>query len=331
MNDMVLVADNNLWEGAIGDSVNRYFGGFYPLTPSPEPIFDIRHYTPGEIISKPLRKELRTYVVVADLSDDLSETTALVKKDLGAERFQRALTDPTFHTSVGKDKWAVGQIIIYLFANGADDLAAAIRENFDGISARINDFDSYQLSQMTYAKGENTGLATAYKERYNGAEIMIPKDFIKALDMEEQNNLLWMRKNIVYKAAGSSNPGAMNFAITLYDYTGPEMLEKSAAKARFNSFGANVTSSEPNTYVIMNDEDLPVLTYDRTISGHYTKEYRGIWEMENDFMGGPFQSYAIVNEATGKLLSIDAFIYAPGKTKRDMMQQIDTIVKRIKW
>ena len=240
MNDMVLVSDNNLWEGPIGDTISRYFEGFYPLTPSPEPIFDIRHYTPSEITIKPLRKELRTYVIVADLSDDLSETTKWVKEDLGAQRFQRALTDDTFHTSVGKDKWATGQLVIYIFANGQDALGDAIAENFDGVSARINDFDSYQLSQMTYAKGENHGLASAFKERYSGAEVVVPKDFITALDMEPQNGLLWLRKNIVYKAAGSTNPGAMNIAITIYDYTGPEMLEKSAAKERFESSPVNL-------------------------------------------------------------------------------------------
>ena len=53
--------------------------------------------------------------------------------------------------------------------------------------------------------------------------------------------------------------------------------------------------------------------------------------MENDFMGGPFISYALVNETTGKLLVIDSFIFAPGKKKRNSMQQIDLMVKSLKW
>ena len=330
MNDIVIVCDQDLWKGPTGDTIDQYYGGFYPLTPSPEPIFDLRHFTLAELNAQPLRKELRTYVVIADLTDELSETAALVKKDLGAERFQRALSDDDFHTSVGKDKWASGQLVIYVFGKNKAALHKAIAETFDGVSARINDFDSYQLSQKTYSKGENLGLARITKERF-GANIIFPTDYSIALDMETQSGLLWLRKNISYRIGRDANPGSMNIGVTLYDYTGPEMLTNEAVKARFNALGAHVSSSEPNTFAIINDVDLPIFSFDRSISGHFTKEYRGIWEMENDFMGGPFQSYAIVNTDTNQLLSIDAFIYAPGKSKRDLMQQIDTVVKRIQW
>ena len=37
-----------------------------------------------------------------------------------------------------------------------------------------------------------------------------------------------------------------------------------------------------------NTVDLPVYEYAYQLNGSYTKELRGIWEMENDFMGGPF-------------------------------------------
>lgn len=331
MNDVVIVSDAALWDGPIGDTIDRYFEGFYPLTPSPEPIFDLRHFTIEDIELEPLRKELRTYILVADLSDDASTTTQVVKKDLGTERVQRALTEEGFFTSVGKDKWATGQLLIYIFAKNADKLAEAIRESSDGVSARINEFDSYQLNQLTYGKGENRGLATSLESRFAGANITFPLDYGKVLDAPEQNNLYWMRKNISYKIGRDANPGYINIAVSIHDYTGPEMLEKEAVKSRFNSFGQNVSSDEPNTYAIINDVDLPILEYDREVSGNYTKEYRGIWEMENDFMGGPFQSYALVNTTTNKLLSVDAFIYAPGKNKRDLMQQVDAIVNRIKW
>jgi len=48
-------------------------------------------------------------------------------------------------------------------------------------------------------------------------------------------------------------------------------------------------------------------------------------------MGGPFISYALVNETAGKILVIDTFVFAPGVKKRNMMQQVDLVVKNIKW
>ncbi|MEL6389263.1 MAG: DUF4837 family protein [Bacteroidota bacterium] len=322
MNDLVIVSDDTVLQTAIADTIEKYYVGFYPITPRPEPIFDVRYYTLQELNSEPLRKELRTYLVLCDLSDEDSPITRMVREDLGSERVLRAAQEDNYNTSIGRDKWATGQIVMYVFANGVENLGKALADNFDAIAARINDHDSQQLFQLTYGRGENRGLANELRERF-GATILFPNDYREALDMESLNGMRWMRKD--------TKDGAANIAITTYDYTGPEMLTKEAAKARFNNFGLNVSSSEPNTYVVINDVDLPMLTFDRIQDNHFMREYRGIWEMENDFLGGPFQSYAIVNEEEGKLLSIDAFIYDPKNEKRNMMQQIDAIVKRITW
>ncbi len=322
MNEIVVITDDDLWESIVGDTVRHFFEGVFPLTPRPEPIFDIRQYDPSDIYSQPLKKELRTYFIIANLDDIESETTKFVIKDLGEERLRRAKTDPNFNTSVGRDKWANGQILVYLFAHGTDNLAAAVERNYNGISGKVNDHDRIQLEQVTYARGRNNGLKSNMLGRY-GAEIEIPNDFNTVLNAPEDHGLYWFRKD--------TKDGAFNMAFRIFDYTGPEMVTKEAMKERFNDFGRYVSSKEPNTFILINDVDLPILEFERTISTRYTKECRGIWEMENDFMGGPFISYAIVNEKTGKLLVIDSFVFAPGKRKRDILQQVDLIVKGIKW
>jgi len=223
---------------------------------------------------------------------------------------------------LGKDKWATGQILIYVFANGLDALSSAIVENFDGISSRVNEHDLIQLNQTTYARGENIGLAATLKERF-GADIRIPVDYVTVLDSMEQNKMMWFRRE--------TKSGTMNIVLREYEYTGPEVLTSEKAKERFDIFGINVSSDQPETYIIINNVDLPLLSYDRNINGLYTKEYRGIWEMENDFFGGSYQGYAIVNESTGKMLVMDGFVHAPGQRKRDMIQQLDRIAKRIVW
>ena len=48
--------------------------------------------------------------------------------------------------------------------------------------------------------------------------------------------------------------------------------------------------------------------------GHFALEVRGLWKMENDFMGGPFYSLTIVDEARGRLLTVEGYAYAPIST-----------------
>ncbi len=322
MNEIVVITDDDIWSSIVGDTVRYFFEGIYPLTPRPEPIFDLRQYEVKELNAQPLKKELRTYLILANLNDTNSEITQFVMKDLGEERLQRARTDSSFNTSVGRDKWANGQILMYVFAYGTDELAAAVERNFNGISSKVNEHDAVQLEQLTYARGRNAGLSGNMIGRY-GAEINIPGDFRVALNAPEEDSLYWLRKD--------TKDGVINMAFRLFDYNDQNQLVTESMKNRFQTFGRFVNSERENTYIVINDEDLPILEFNRTISSRYTKEYRGIWEMENDFMGGPFIIYNIVNETQGKLLSIDAFIFAPGKKKRDMMQQVDHIVKNIRW
>lgn len=323
MNEIVVVTDDAIWNSMIGDTVDYYFGGYYPLTHRPEPIFDLRQYNINEINTQPLKKELRTYLFLADMSNDSSEVTQVVKQDLGATGLQRFRTDPEFRTSVGRDKWATGQILIYVFAESLDELANAIEVHHDAIAARINAHDYRQLYQSTFAKGENLGLSARLRERF-GADITIPNGYQVVIDDMEDNGLIWLRFD--------DNEGTSNLVIRQFDYESTDQLDKEAVKQNLNLFGKkHVSSPEEGSYMALNDVDLPILSFDRTVANHYAKEFRGIWEMENDFMGGPFLSYVIVNEEEAKVLQMDGFVYAPGKRKRNKLQQLELIIRNMKW
>jgi len=324
MNDIVIVADQDTWDGMVGDSIRYYFEGYYPLTPRPEPIFDLRHFTYTDIVSSNAKKELRTYLIVADLDDPSSEITKLVTEDLGADRISRAKEDKSFTTSIGRDKWATGQVLIYLFDHGLDGLAAAVAQNYNGISSKVNEHDRVQLEQLTYARGRNGGITRDLKTRFTDIDLEIPSDYKVVQDSLSDDGFIWLRKD-------DTKYGTVNIGMNMYDYTGPDIITKAEAKRRFNLFARKITSNAPGSYGVINDRDLPILEFDRQIESHFTREWRGIWEMEKDFMGGPFISYAIINESNQKMLVINALFFAPGVKKRDFMQQVDLMVKSIKW
>ena len=322
MNEIVIICDDSLWESSLQDSLDYYFGGPYPIIPRPEPLFDIRHFTFQELMNEPLRRQLRTYLIIANLNDENSATRQMVISDLGAERVQRATVDSTYNTSVGRDKWATGQILIYLMGQSVDQLANNIRTNFNGISKRINEHDAYQLESTTFAKGENVGLNKKLFEKY-GIQIKIPAEFVLA-DEDDRDRFVWIRKEV--------KEGTMSLVFRKVNYTRSEQLEKEYAKRLRDDYGRKyISSPEDNSYMVTNDVDLPMFEYTIEIGGHYAKEYRGIWEMENDFMGGPFASYLVLNEDESELLFVDAFVYVPGKAKRNFVQQLECIVKNLEW
>ncbi len=320
MNEVVVIAEKELWEGAIGDTFKFYFGSAYPIMPTPEPIFDIRHFDLNELTVAPLRKELRTYVILADLNDTDSDITRMVGRDLGESKYDKSQTDNTFNSSVGRDKWAKGQVLFYLFANGEDKLAEVIGNSFPGIATRVNQHDQEKLSQSIFAGTHNNNYINLIEEKY-GMNIKIPSSFKKALDVED---LTWFRRD--------DSEYILNLVFDKKPYNAESQLTPQAIKDWITTYGKTyVTSDRLGDKLVINETDLPIFDYTKEIKGAFTTEIRGTWEMTEEFLAGPFFGYSILNEKTNEVIYAMAFISAPGKDKRDRMQQLEFMVHSLEW
>jgi len=320
LNEVEIITDDDIWESQTGDTIRYYFGSAYPIMPTPEPVFDLRHFSSQDLIAEPLRKELRTYVVVADLQDDESATTKMIRKDLGEERFLNLKTTKEYSSTIGRDKWARNQILVYIMGNGKENIHKAIRENFPAIAKKINEHDEKQLMAALYTvKRINLGLETKVKDMY-GVNLAIPGDFRLAVEDKDQKHL-WLRRD-------DKSGVILNMMMNSVKYEDQSQFDTEAIKTSLNELTKKyVTSSTVGSIMVVNDEDLPVYDYSYEIDGQYTKELRGIWEMTDDFMAGPFVAYAINLRESNTILYVYAFIYGPGKTKRNLIQQLDLIVK----
>ena len=321
MNEIVVLADDNLWESAIKDTFEFYFQSAYPILPAPEPMFDLRQFSQKKLAGEPLRKELRTYVVLADLNETESPTTKMLRKDLGEERYLKAKNDPNFNITIGKDKWARGQIVVYIFASGKKSLMNAIAANYSSIANRVRLHDKEKLDATIYSvKRENAGLMTRIGKRF-GIDLRVPGDYKEVLPDNEE--LMYMRK--------STTEALLNIVIKTEEYSSENQLSTDAIIAFRDEYGKKyIASEEEGSFMVTNTEDLPTYTYQYDLDEMYTVEVRGIWEMENDFKGGPYVTYAILNKNRNEVIYIDVFVLAIGQDKRDLMMQLDHIVKTSK-
>ncbi len=320
MNEVVVIAEKELWEGAIGDTFKFYFGSAYPIMPTPEPIFDIRHFTLNDLTIAPLRKELRTYVILADLNDTDSEISRMVGIDLGEKNYDRTQKDDTFNSSVGRDKWAKGQVLFYLFANGEEKLAEVIGKSFPGIATRVNKHDQKKLSQSIFAGDHNIEYEKVIENKY-GMNIKMPSSFTMAL---EEGNLTWFRRD--------DSEYILNLVFDKKDYNSEEQLSTGAIKDWIAEYGRTyVTSEQKGDKLVINETDLPIFDYTKEIKGAFTTEIRGTWEMTEEFLAGPFFGYSILNERSSEVVYAMAFISAPGKDKRDRMQQLEHMIHSLEW
>lgn len=322
MNTINVICDQDVWDGLVGDSLDYYLAGAFPIMPRPEDIFDLKHYTPEKVKKESVLTELRTYLLIANTSDEESLMTEMIKRDLGEARFQKSLVENKAHTSVGYNKWATGQMLIYLFANSEERIMDNIKNAFPIVQQKVLAHDKVQLDAYVYAQGENEGLTAKLEEDF-GIKMRVPLGYRVAKEVKEER-MIWLRKE--------TNDATLCAVIKQMDYKGPDQLTKDNAKLFSNDFGKRyISTDEAGSYMLLNDIDLPMLEFTKDIQGNYAKEYRGIWEMENDFMGGPFVDYFIVDEKRSKLNFVMLFIFSPGKKKRDLMQGMDHMINSIEF
>ena len=60
-----------------------------------------------------------------------------------------------------------------------------------------------------------------------------------------------------------------------------------------------------------------------------TLESRGLWEVENQFMAGPFLNYYI-EAGNDEVIILDGFVYSPGTNKREYIFELEAIIRSLK-
>ena len=73
-----------------------------------------------------------------------------------------------------------------------------------------------------------------------------------------------------------------------------------------------------------------VETKNIAVGGEYGFEARGLWEMHNDAMGGPFVSHMRVDKANARIIVVEGFVYNPGKLKRDLIRKLHASLYTLK-
>jgi hypothetical protein len=67
-----------------------------------------------------------------------------------------------------------------------------------------------------------------------------------------------------------------------------------------------------------------------TIDDKFAYETKGTWEVQGQYMAGPFVNYAIKDEENDRYLILEGFTYAPSEEKRNLQFELESILKSAK-
>jgi hypothetical protein len=315
LNQMVVMAEPQVWS-EMRDTVYYMFAAPYPILPQPEPLFDLLHYTPVDIAEKSARRHLRTYLILVDGSDTTSRNYRMAKTDLKEVRAESL--EQNMIVKVARDKWARNQLVVYVIGENINDLEKALARNHQKIIERVREFEKKPRGAQVYMNGHNKSLSRMVMD-----SLGVGMDFPKLAEAARvSSDIAWIRME--------TDKSSSSIVITSFPYEDAAQLSKDSMIQRRNAImKRHIRSGTPGSDMVVNDQDLPLTYRNIELNGYNTYEIRGVWEMTNDFMGGPFVSYFILPNNLEYIYIVDLFVYAPGEEKREYLQEIEHIARSV--
>lgn len=313
--DLIILMDSLQWKGELGEEVRSIFSSEVAGLPRSEQHFNVIWVHPNKKIK--LLTQIRNLVYVFTL-DQQSPGTRVITENLSAETVRNIESDTSFYLVSKQDEYSRGQEILYLFGNTADQLRAHLKRDGDKIRDRFNMIERNRsleaFKRVTSTRHHSQLLADAF-----GLNVSLPAGFQLA---QQERDFIWFRS--------PETEIDRNFFIARKPYESEYQLLPDSMMAWRESICRNYIFEDPDrpeTYITL-ERDVPynpLRARQVSLNGKFAMEVRGLWRTNNRTMGGPFISYAFVNEAGNELYYVEGFIYSPGKPQRELIREMEAI------
>ena len=219
-------------------------------------------------------------------------------------------------TEVGfqKDLYSKGQLVALIKYRSQADLPLLLHQYGAIIAHRFQEVEKErQLAEMSLQKE----LDSVFKK--HGFSLKIPKDFHLSLDT---NMFSWLEYSPENKEIIQ---GLFVYEITNdFTFTTWGLLDE-----RDRMLQQHVPGLTEGSYMSTERLISPWVKHIESM-GYPTLEVKGVWKMENAFMGGPFVAHYVLDTANKKVIAIEGFLFNPGEDKRDHMQRLQLVLESAK-
>lgn len=293
LNTIAVVMDNNLWKGAVGDKIREHFAAPQIGLTWDEPRFSLEHMPPSVFTGTTRHRRAVLYVAKDSVS--------------GAQ--------------VQSDPYATPQKMGVI----KGDSDAAIIEAIDAHADQIMD----SIRNMEITEAQKRFLRSLSKETVMQDKFRVSLRLPSAYKVgKQEDNFVWIDREI--------QKGSMN--IVAYEMPGNSFANDSTLVAEIiqmrDSIGQRYIPGPdvPDKITYMGTEKAFAPSIFHTqIGGLDAYEVRGIWEVVNYPMAGPFLTYIVRDQAHNRTMVLEGFTFAPATNKRDYMFELEAILKTVEF
>ncbi|CEN49192.1 DUF4837 family protein [Capnocytophaga canimorsus] len=159
-------------------------------------------------------------------------------------------------------------------------------------------------------------------EKTLGFKLTLPSIYRIA---KQENNFFWIERQI---KGGTAN--IIIYEMPLQRMPQNNQLAESIVKMRDSIGKKYVPGPKDGMYMITEKAFAPSI-YQTQVKDRTTIESRGLWEVKDFLLGGPFVNYIIEDAPNARLVVLEGFVSAPMTSKRDYLFELESIIKSIEF
>jgi hypothetical protein len=216
-----------------------------------------------------------------------------------------------------KNEFAKPQNVAHITGSSVSEIVNLLEKHSPEI---IHQFKQTDIVENQRRISKSLSDDSKIKSRFN-ASLKLPTAYNYIIEDEK---FLWIRKELP-----SGNASVLIYEVPLNTLQKDTNVIANIIQMRDSIGQKHIEGTLPNTYMITEAAYSPYL-FNIMLNGKKTYETKGTWELKNDFMAGPFINYAIRDEKNNRYLVVEGFCYNPSMAKRDIMHELESILKTVK-
>ncbi len=291
--EIVVVIPKKTWESSAGTKMREILAQSQLGLPQDEPIFELIDVPPAAF--KEIFKTSRN-VITVKITSGIDSAKIEFKKDI----------------------WAWPQAVVNIQAKSHEQFIEAFTKNSDNIVAYLIKAERDRLI-MNYKNYHDKGAKNIIKEKF-GFNMNFPPGF-KVTKPKE--NFAWVR----YETPNISQ----GVIIHTYPYTSDSTFTVDYILSKRDAILKQYVDGPTEGSYMTTEHQLPPVFNIFNLKKNYAAETRGLWKVENDFMGGPFINLTVLDASNNRIVMLDGYVYAPRFDKRNYLRQVEAMMHSIEF
>jgi hypothetical protein len=287
--ELLVIIEKPYWDSELGDTIRSIFEKPYPGLANSEKFFTLIPVANSSFL--PVMQKHRNILLIS-ISPELSEAKL----------------------TINRDHWATPQIVLNAIGSDISAVSKILSNKSEYMVSLYEQIELERQSENVKIYSD-TMINRKIRDGFD-IDLHVPSGYYTI--MRNDPGFIWLETQ-----SNHNSIGVFVYSYPFVDdstFTVNYLVNKRDAVMKEKVHGARDSSWMTTTKIIMPKLEI------KKFKGLQYGELRGLWELVNDYMGGPFVSRSYIDEKKRRIVTVEGYVYAPRFEKRDYVRRVMGII-----